>query len=432
MYNPKHHKVKPSKELPQEASPAWANVMLSRNFHIANLLLGTVNVSGFCKKPNYLGALMQPFVLLGNDLLDEEQADPTVWQQHLPGSGLGYLSSLVAFEGHEVFQEKVWSELKLRLTAYRTHGLQTLYSPSSFPVDSIDGAGYGLGGNMPNSIGIFLGHCRRQLSLRNHLGIQVDWIVPVSSYDIPAWETHTIPVTPTVEALEDLVLPAIGEYLALMLMVPSILKGKAEMLDEALYLQVMSASVLANLKSFDKLTTHLEVQGHDLPDLTEFRLKLDFAERFVDAVAEEIVAKVSEPGNMQAMDITPCTLLKAYFEAADAYGTEHPYKAFNRGVLAKGVQRHQADVWKCHPDFIQSRVERTPARKIYRFYFSVATSQVFAKVASYAYQRSYPESFVSEVVDRLEWASWKGKMGRSKSLQHGVWQEFEQKVKDFI
>ena len=430
MYNPKFHKAKLDPSIDQKATTPWVVMQRQRGANISNLILGTVNAAGFSRQPNYLGGIMQPFALLGNDRTEPEPRDPKQWQPSLPGTGLTYLVSMVRFKDHENIQDKTWGELLKKLKVYMAHGVQTLYSPSSLPVDCIDGSDPD--DDLPISLGAFLGFCRRQLSLREHLDLHVDWTIPLTSYEIPAWEAHSVPVTPTAEAFEDLVLPAIGEYIALMLMMPTILKGGSDQMDAEIYRNTMAGSVLANLKSFDLVTTKMSGYGEDLPDLTEFKEKLRFAESYVNAVAEELVAKAEEPGNMQAINTSNIALIRNYIAAVDAYGRSLDYKPYNRGRTAEGVERHQGDTWKCNQHFIESKVERTPTRKRYINYFQVINDIRFNRISSYAFERSYPESFVHEILKDLPWDHWRGKEGRTSKLGHGVWETLVAKSAELI
>lgn len=423
------YKAKPDRTLATKATTEWSTLIKRRGFKIYNLILGNVNASGFTKAPNMMAAICQPFALLSTDDLEASSVDPKDIQPHLIGSGLGSLTTFMNISTDEVFQERAWDMLCAKLNLYKDFGIQALYSPSSMPVDSIDGNGFGLGTKFPFSIGAFLGMCRRQLNLRDPLNIRTDWTVQVSSYSLPVWEVHSVKVTPPMEAFEDMVLPAIGEYLALMATVPSVMTGTAEQIDEGIYQTVMASSVLANLKSFDRLVSRLQEAGDVFPDMTEFRTRMDFAERFVDEVAKEIVAKVNEPGDMEALNLWESDLIRSYVDKVDQYGSSLPYTPFNKGQVAYGLKRHQADVWKANPDFLSNRTERLPTKKRYRHYFKVIDNCGFDRVASYAFQRTYPESYVTEVAARLSWHEWSPNKGRAADLNHGVWESLREDFK---
>jgi len=417
-------KLQPNKDLAEVATKEWVALLKTRNFAISNILLGSVSASGFIRKPNYQGAICQPFILLPNEAEDADNTVPTQLQPHLPGTGLGYLVTAADLTPKDDLQVVVWKELQRKLGSYRDWGMQTLYSPSSLPVDSINsGSGF-----MPTSIGTFVGHCRRQLSLRNHLNYKVDWEIKVTSYKVPAWEAQGMSVAAPVEVLEDLVLPAIGEYIALMLQAPIAFKGRAKQQDEIYYRMLMAGSVLANLKAFDKLITRLSETLYDsstLPDMTEFRTKLDFAEKYVDAVAGEIAEKVAKPGAWQAPDIDNCKLIHLFSSVADKYGTELEYLPFNRGLLAEGVERHQAETWKANPNYLTSKIYRINCKKHYDSYLTLVKECTFNRVSCYAFDRTYPESYVVEVVDKLDWPSWKDNQGKVFSHEHDVWDALE-------
>lgn len=389
---------------------------------IFNLICGNTNASGYLKSPTNTGSLTIPWMLLGDDY-SESVTELASKQTRLPGSGIGQLSTLLHRKGEpenvtedgQPLSQRMWHASASSVLHAENFGVQTLYSPSSIPVAYLGNSPQAYRTELPSTLGTFLSHCRRQLNLRHHLSIQPDWQVPVTSYSVPAWECPSLGTTPPVEAFTDLVFPAIGEYLALATMAALIAKGRVAQHDMIQIETLMAGSVLANLKCIEKMVTMCSgIPG--MPDVTDFKVRMDFASKFVDAAVKEIGEVVSavNPGRYQAVDISKSALCRKYSEIADLYGTSIPYKPFNRGRLVYDLNRYQADRWKLNPVFMESRLEAFQTVRRWDNIPEIFAELPFDEIARKAFNRSYPPAYCDEVVSSIPWSEWSASSGRVK------------------